>query len=72
MVLLAHAAGRYPIAFVQQSRVLQHLGDLADFLQLNRTLLRSHLEAALGEHKVRAALRLEPPCTMPLLPSVCQ
>ena len=33
------AQRQYPIAFLQQSRVLQHAGDLADFLQLNGTLL---------------------------------
>ena len=48
----------YPIAFVQQSRVLQHAGDLADFLQLNGTLLRSHLEAVMGEQRPKSHVAL--------------
>ena len=48
----------YPIAFVQQSRVLQHSGDLADFLQLNGTLLRAQLEAALGTQRPKRQVAL--------------
>lgn len=52
------AQREYPIAFVQQSHVLQHVGDLADFLQLdNGTLLRLHLETVVGKRpKTQVAL----------------
>ena len=48
----------YPIAFVQQSRALQHAGDLADFLQLNGTLLRSQLEAVMGKQRPQRRVAL--------------
>ena len=48
----------YPIAFVQQSRALQHAGDLADFLQLNGTRLRAQLEAVMGKQRPQRRVAL--------------